>query len=270
MTGLGPSPFPPPWASVHGVDRRSPFPFAERELAPGISMRLRWVPPGRYPMGSPNDEKGRQEDEVLHWVTLSRGFWLGEAPCTQAEWEAVMGKNPSRFKDHAVPRRARRPVEMVNWEDCEGFCARLNERYPGMGARLPTEAEREYACRAGTASAYNDGSECTEPEGRDLALRELGWFAGNSGGRTHDVKGLRPNAWGLYDMHGNVLEWCSDWHAVHSEEEQRDPLGPAEGRTRSIRGGSWNSSARNCRSALRDSNFPVVRYSALGFRLLAG
>ncbi len=262
--------WPPPWASR--LERHRYGLVATLPLSDRVATRLRWIPPGRYLMGSPHDENGRFGDEgPQHWVTLSRGFWLGEAPCTQEEWEAVMGGNPSYFKDKAEPSRtARRPVESVSWEDCQGFCARLNERYPGMGARLPTEAEWEYACRAGTASAYNDGSACTEPYGKHPAVMELGWFIENSRRETHDVKGLAPNAWDLYDLLGNVWEWCRDWYGPYSEEEQRDPLGPAQGQARVIRGGGWESTAGLCRSAQRSRYAPSGRYYDQGFRLLAG
>jgi formylglycine-generating enzyme required for sulfatase activity len=262
-----PSGFPPPWASAFGVDRLSPFPFTKLELAVNLTMRLRWVPPGRYFMGSPESEQGRGGDEgPPHRVKISQGFWLGEAPCTQEEWEAVMGETPSRFQDQS----GRRPVEKVSWEDCARFCERLNRRHAGLGARLPREAEWEYACRAGTKSAYNDGSACTEPQGQDPALMKLGWFGENSEGRTHAVKELEPNRWGLYDLHGNVWEWCSDWYGPYGSEEQVDPRGPAEGQFRVIRGGGWFFNAGYCRSARRSGYSPGYRSDDLGFRLLAG
>ncbi len=225
----------PPWASSLHHDEFGLV--ATLRLNDTVTTRLRWIPPGTFLMGSPKDENGRYGDEgPQHWVTIRRGFWLGEAPCTQAEWEAVMGENPSHFKDGADPSRtAKRPVERVSWEDCERFCGRLNEREPGLGARLPTEGEWEYACRAGTASAYNDGSACTAPEGRDPALMELGWYRENSGqakgeGRTHDVKGLKPNGWGLYDMHGNVWEWCWDWYGPYAEKSSETLAAPPRAR----------------------------------------
>ena len=215
-------------------------------------------------MGSPDDEVGRRDDEgPQHWVELTYGYWLAAVPCTQTEWEAVTGKNPSRFKG------ANRPVEQVSWDDCQAFCQRLAERRPGLEVRLPTEAEWEYACRAGTESAYNDGSVCTDPEGKDPALARLGWFRENSDRQTHDVGRLEPNAWGLHDMHGNVWEWCQDWYGDYAAEEQRDPVGPDMGHFRVFRGGSWSYWARLCRSACRYRNSPVNRWLNLGFRLVA-
>jgi formylglycine-generating enzyme required for sulfatase activity len=264
MTALQPRPFPPPWADSWGVDDASPYPFVIIELSPTVSMRLRWVPPGRYLMGSPQSEKGRNDDEGQHWVDLAFGLWLTETPCTQGEWEAVMGNNPSKFKGDE-----QRPVEQVSWGDCQQFCSNLNERFAGLEARLPTEAEWEYACRAGTGSAYNDGSDCTVPAGHDPALEQLGWFTANSEKTTHPVTEKQPNAWGLYDLHGNVWEWCSDWYGPYAAQEQRDPVGPAEGRYRVLRGGSWGNRALHCRSACRDGNEPGLRWDSRGFRLAA-
>jgi formylglycine-generating enzyme required for sulfatase activity len=255
---------PPSWASEWGLDHASPFPFVCLDLGGPLRMRLRWIPAGRWLMGAPDDEQDHWEGEgPQHWVTLSRGFWLGEAPCTQEQWEAVMGENPSRFKG------ADRPVEQVNWEDCQAFCRTLRQRVPGLEVRLPTEAEWERACRAGTDSAYNDGSGCTEPTGHDPALERLGWFDANSGGETHAVGKKPPNAWGLCDMHGNVLERCSDWFGNYVNEEQTDPTGPREGRSRVIRGGCWGDLAGLCRSASRFYDEPGSRWNNQGFRLLA-
>jgi formylglycine-generating enzyme required for sulfatase activity len=215
------------------VDRASSCSFMDLELDAGVVTHLRWIPPGRFLMGSPDEEVGRDSDEgPQHLVTLSRGFWLAGAPCTQAEWHAVMGTNPSGFKGNDLP------VEQVSWRDCREFCKRIRLRFPGLEPRLPTEAEWEYACRAGTTSAYNDGSACTEPERKDPALDRLGWFNENSGGKTHQVRQKEANRWGLYDMHGNVREWCEDWYGDYSADDQVDPTGPASGSARVFRGGS--------------------------------
>jgi len=234
-------------------------------LAPGFETRMRWIPPGKFVMGSPEDEKGRWDDEgPQHWVELSRGFWLADAPCTQAEWAAVMGTE-GKAPDH--------PVVNVSWDECRQFCAGLQARFPGLEARLPTEAEWEYACRAGTPSAFNDGSRCTEPRGKDPALERLGWFSQNSGGGTHKVRETKDaaNNWGLFDMHGNVWEWCSDfWSDKYEPGDQSDPTGPAEGLGRVCRGGSWCRLARYCRSACRVRGRPSVRLVNLGFRLASG
>jgi formylglycine-generating enzyme required for sulfatase activity len=175
------------------------------------------------------------------------------------------GHEPSNFKG------ANLPVEQVSWDDCQEFCEKLRARFPGLEARLPTEAEWEYACRAGTASAFNDGSACTEPDGPDPALLKLGWFDKNSHDKTHPVREKKaPNRWGLHDMHGNVWEWCADWKGDYSDEDQVDPTGAESGLERVFRGGSWASRARSCRSAFRDWFLPDWRARNLGFRLASG
>ena len=225
-------------------------------------------------MGSPETEAGRYPDESpQHLVTISRGFWLGDTPCTQAQWQAVMGGNPSQFKDPYEPTR---PVESVDWEQCRQFCARLRERVPDLDFRLPTEAEWEYACRAGTTSAFNDGSPCTVPDGKDPALDRLGWHGEGPEGKTHPVAKKPANAWGLHDMHGNVWEWCAD-HAEFTGNVATDTyvdgvVDPVsqEGAWRVVRGGSSWGRARYCRSALRFALEPGSRSRYLGFRLAAG
>jgi formylglycine-generating enzyme required for sulfatase activity len=184
---------------------------------------------------------------------------------TQKQWEAVMGTNPSHFKG------ANRPVEHVSWKECVGFAQRFNIAVPSLGAALPTEAQWEYSCRAGSPSAFNDGSPCTQPEGDDPALSGLGWFDKNSEGQTRDVKLKRHNAWGLHDMHGNVWEWCRDGLRIYTTEPQRDPVGPMEESAhRALRGGSWYYQAQHCRAAIRGGNLPGHDWRDTGFRLFAG
>ena len=256
-----PAEWPPTWAGGWGVDHQGAFVDI---VVKALSMRLRWIPPGNFLMGS-KDEIGRFEDEgPQHLVTLTRGFWLGETPCTQAHWEAVMGENPSRLKG------ADRPVESVSWTEVGEFCARLNGLLPGLAASLPTEAQWEYACRAGTTSAFNDGSACTNPDGKDEALKRLGWHAEGEKGETHPVGQLSQNAWGLRDMHGNVWEWCFDGMRQYEAIPRTDPIGPTEGAGRVVRGGSFWDDARWCRSAYRVVLGPVGRGRGLGFRLAAG
>jgi formylglycine-generating enzyme len=260
-----PASFPPVWASAWGTDRLSQYPFVELELALGVVTRLRWIPPGRFLMGSPEDEPGRWSGErSQHWVTLTKGYWLADAPCTQAEWQAVVGTTPSHSKGPDLP------VEQVSWDECQAFCAHMRGRFPSFLARLPSEAEWEYACRADTRSAFNDGSPCTKLEGEDPALMKLGWFDKNSNGKTHAVRGLDANQWGLYDMHGNVWEWCEDWFGDYPGDAQVDPKDAVEGRRRVYRGGSWFSPARLCRSAYRSGGRPDGRDRLLGFRLASG
>lgn len=253
----------PSWAYWWGSDEYGYY--AGLKLCASVVMALRWIPPGRFLMGSPENEPGRYSDEgPQHLVTLTKGYWLAEAPCTQAEWLAVMGTEPSHFFGLDLP------VEQVSWDDCQAFCVKLRARFPGLEARLPTEVEWEYACRAGTTSAYNDGSPCTELDGEDPALAKLGWFTENSESTTHPVRKLAQNEWGLFDMHGNVWEWCADWKGEYAAEEQVDPTGADTGHGRVIRGGSWNNPAGFCRSAFRLSVVPVRRDRLLGFRLASG
>ena len=251
----------PPWASSLHHDEWGLL--AVLSFSSDLTMRLRWIPPGRFLMGAPKEETERLESEgPQHWVQLSRGLWLAETACTQAQWRAVMANNPSHFTDDE-----RCPVEQVSFDDCQKFCQVLNGRHPGLGARLPTEAEWEYACRAGRSSAYNDGSACMKPEGKDPALEPLAWYSGNSGQRTHPVGEKAANEWGLFDMHGNVYEWCRDWFGPYTAEEQRDPEGVAAGQNRVFRGGSWYHNAWNCRAACRSRYEPGLRWNYVGFRL---
>ncbi len=164
---------------------------------------------------------------------LTKGFHLGTFPVTQEQWQAIMGNNPSRFKGR------KRPVETVSWDDCVEFCDRLGQR-TGMRIRLPTEAEWEYACRAGTSTAYHFGNEL-EPR-----------LANYAGSNTSEVGSYPPNAWGLYDMHGNVSEWCQDWYGPYPQGDSRDPQGSNYGDSRLLRGGSWYSYPVKCRSARRN------------------
>ncbi|MDO4571257.1 MAG: formylglycine-generating enzyme family protein, partial [Planctomycetia bacterium] len=164
----------------------------------GVEYVWRWCPAGEFMMGSPSGEKGRYNDEKQHRVTLTQGFWMLETQVTQRMWQSVMGNNPSKWKG------ANLPVEQVSWNDCVKFCEKISE-LSGLKIQLPTEAQWEYACRAGTMGAYAGN------------LGSMAWYDSNSGGRTHEVKTKQPNAWGLYDMHGNVWEWCSDWYGEYVE-----------------------------------------------------
>jgi serine/threonine-protein kinase len=236
----------------------------EVDLTDGVTVRMRWMRPGTFQMGSPETELGRRNDEgPCQEVVLTKGFWLAETPCTQAEWRAVMDDDPSRFRADA------RPVERVSWEDCQVFCRRLSARAAKLWARLPTEAEWEYACRSGTNTAFHDGSACTVPERVDPALDRLGWYAGNSQGATAFVRQLASNAWGLHDVHGNVWEWCEDHYGPYPSGSRVDPSGPGDGHVRVIRGGSWVNLPRLCRSACRRSRHATNRADFLGFRLAA-
>jgi formylglycine-generating enzyme required for sulfatase activity len=215
---------------------------------------LRWIPPGRFLMGSPeSDREAFEREKPQHEVRLTKGFWLFDTPCTQALWQAVLRENPSRFKGKEWEER---PVEQVSWEECQVFMTKLNEMLPGLMLRLPTEAEWEYACRAGTDTPRYANN-----------LGAIAWYDKNSKGQTHPVKQKQPNAWGLYDMLGNVDEWCHDGLRDYTADAVVDPLGPTDpGAYRVIRGGDWGWVAQVVRSACRVADPPGDRYDDLGFR----
>jgi len=225
-------------------------------LGNGVALEMVWIPPGTFTMGSPESEQGRDNDEKEHRVTLTKGFWMGKFEVTQEQWQAVMGNNPSEFKG------AKLPVEQVSWDDCQSFLQNLN-RVSGIGRRvslgqfrLPTEAEWEYACRAGR----------TVPYAGDLAV--MGWYDKISESKTHPGGQKQPNAWGLYDMHGNVWEWCQDRGGDYPGCAVTDPEGALSGSFRVFRGGSWDFTAVGCRSANRLRYVPIYRYDDLGVRVV--
>ena len=217
-------------------------------------------------MGSPDNEPGRYDDEgPQHQVTLTAGFWIAETPCTQALYEAVTGENPSRHKG------SDRPVEEVTWNDACTFLSKLNERIPGLGLSLPTEAQWEYACRAGSTESTYAGPLTLDEDGvKAPELDAIAWYFANSADGTRPVGQKTPNAWGLHDMLGNVDEWCNDLYDGYSSEPQQDPTGPDVGDERVIRGGSWGGHARDCRAALRLALDPSYRSDHLGFRFVRG
>jgi formylglycine-generating enzyme required for sulfatase activity len=228
------------------------------ELTNSIGMTLVLIPKGTFMMGSPESEEGRNEDEVQHEVTLSKDFFLGVTEVTQKQYQEVMGMNPSAFAG------AQRPVDTVSWEDAVEFCERLSElpeeKKAGRVYRLPTEAEWEYACRAGSKTAFSFGDDKS-------SLGDYAWISDNSDGKTQSVGEKKPNAWGLYDMHGNVWEWCSDWYGEHPGKAVSDPEGPEKGSRRVHRGGSWRFVAAYCRSARRGWRDPSGRSISFGFRV---
>ena len=238
----------PPWASEIGRDGYGLWTMLDVN---GVRQRLRWIPPGRFWMGSPEDDlEAVAREKPQHEVLLSRGFWLFDTPCTQALWQAVMGDNPSGFKGE------NRPVENVGWDDCQHFIERLNQRYAGLNLGLPTEAEWEYACRADTETPrYADD------------LDAIAWYSRNSSHSTHDVGKKVANAWGLHDMLGNVNEWCHDARRTYHSTAVVDPMDSLEaGARRVLRGGCWFYSAQNVRAAYRLVYSPVNRGDVLGFR----
>ncbi len=228
-----------------------------------LGMSFIYIPPGSFMMGSPEHEPGRNSDETQHEVTLTKAFYIQTTPVTQGQWKALMGNNPSSF----INRGDDCPVEQVSWRDCQEFIKRLSALGEGT-YRLPTEAEWEYACRAGSPEAFVNGEIVSLFCDFDPNLDLMGWYCGNSDRHTHPVAQKHPNAWGLYDMHGNVLEWCQDWYGDYPLSTEPDPLGPKSGSGRVIRGGSWFSSAKNCRAAFRFISPPNSRSPLLGFRLV--
>ncbi|MBR2003220.1 MAG: formylglycine-generating enzyme family protein, partial [Thermoguttaceae bacterium] len=230
----------------------------------GVELPFRWCPPGTFRMGSPADEPGRDDLETLRKTTLTRGFWLLETPTTQAMWRAALGENPSAFQlDGARDAERKSPVENVSWFDCVHYVAAMNASGvapDGWRFALPTEAQWEYACRAGTNGPVNV---------RGASLEEAAYFRDNSGGRPRSVGGKKANAWGFFDMLGNVWEFCADCFAPISAEPASDPTGPAGGSraARAARGGGWRSGAEFCRSASRIGVDPTSRAHYYGARL---
>jgi formylglycine-generating enzyme required for sulfatase activity/N-acetylneuraminic acid mutarotase len=217
-----------------------------------IGMKFAYIPPGRFLRGTPWEKPDRQYDERPHAVRITKPFRIGVTEVTQAQWEAVMGVNRSNF------RGADLPVEKISWREAVEFCERLS-RKEARTYRLPTEAEWEYACQAGA----------TGPFAGTGRLDDMAWYDGNSGGTTHPIGTKQPNAWGLYDTHGNVAEWCSDiYDADYPKTEAVDPVGPCEGLDRVIRGGSWAHFPLGCRSAARNSAPPSYQFRETGFRVV--
>ncbi len=225
-------------------------------------MTFELIPVGTFTMGSPTDELGRNDDETQHEVTLTKDFYLQTTEVTQGQWKAVMGQNPSHFSDCGDDC----PVEQVSWDDVQEFIEKLNEMEGTDTYRLPTEAEWEYACRAGSTTAFANG-EITNTEYDDPNLDQIGWYGGNSDNKTHPVAQKEPNDWGLYDMHGNVWEWCQDRDGDYPIGQVTDPTGPSSGTYRMFRGGGWNYYAWNCRSAFRGRDDPGFRGDRSGFRV---
>ena len=275
---------------------------SESVIKSKTGIEMVWIKPGTFMMGSPADEKGRDTDETQHSVILTKGFYMGKYEITQEQYAAVMEANPSAFNDEpaAGEVQGRRPVDMVSWYDVLVFCNKLSiseglepvysisgETDPtewgniptsdnaawnaatmistANGYRLPTEAEWEYACRAGTTTAYNTGATISD---------DTGWYSSNSDYKTHEAGKKSANAWGLYDMYGNVYEWCWDWLGSYSGGNETDPTGPIEPSTifserrRAMRGGFYNMEVQSARSASRNFEFPWSRYNFLGFRVV--
>jgi formylglycine-generating enzyme required for sulfatase activity len=236
---------------IHGAPARTPALFlvvlalacAPRAsyVEPRTGMKFVHIPAGTFTMGSPLTEPSRQKDETPHRVTITRAFYMSATEVTQRQWQTVMGSNPSHFRNPDAP------VERVTWNEIREFLRRID-------ARLPTEAEWEYACRAGTTTAYSTGA----------TLRDANY----DGQSTMPVASFAPNAWGLYDMHGNVWEWCADEHCPYPDGDARDPFNRCGSPYKVIRGGSWHFGADSARSALRYTHEPHLRGFSIGFRVV--
>jgi formylglycine-generating enzyme required for sulfatase activity len=223
-----------------------------------IGMRFVYIPPCTFVMGSPSDEKERYHDEAQHLVILTTGFHIQTTPVTQKQWMQVMEDNPSYFKGSEEDC----PVENVSWYDCQEFIRKLNQKEGTDKYRFPSESEWECVCRAGSKSRFCFGDE-------ESVLEEYAWYYANSDLKSHPAGYKKPNAWGLYDMHGNVWEWCQDWYGDYPSDAVSDPSGPSEGSHKVVRGGAWYFYAGSCRSACR--NFYVTGRTEffLGLRLVS-
>ncbi len=240
--------------AVQGANLPAPKPQLTVDLGGGVAMELILIPPGTFDMGS---DKGQGDEKPVHKVTLKKAFYIGKYAVTQEQWQAIMGANPSHFND------PKKPVETVNWNACRDFVAKLSEK-AGRKFSLPSEAEREYACRAGSTTefCYGDG---------EAGLGEYAWYSGNSGNTTHLVGQKKPNKFGLFDMHGNVWEWCEDVFHDSYEGSPTDGSAWVEGGNqglRVLRGGSWVNIPSNCRSAYRRRSDPANENLVNGCRVV--
>ncbi len=231
-------------------------PFLPKEIETSIGLKLVLIEAGKFTMGSPEMEFLRLREEIQHEVEITHPYYIGKFEVTQGEYEKVTGENPSHFKGINLP------VERVSWHEAKRFCAKLS-REDKKAYTLPTEAEWEYACRAGTKTAFSFG--------QTLSLRQANFFPnGGSDNKPCNVGRFAANKWSLYDMHGNVSEWCEDWYSkdYYKTSPRKDPKGPKRGEKRVVRGGSYGDSDKECRSASRDSIEPHLRGNSLGFRIV--
>jgi len=236
---------------------KNPPPFTN-----SIGMKFVLLPPGSFTMGSANTEKGRGDDEIPRKITFAKGLYIGVHTVTQEQWQAIMGNNPSHFKGEKTL-----PVDQVSWLDCVEFCKKLHAK-DKKPYRLPTEAEWEFACRAGTSTPYHFGSTIVS----DQANYNGNFIYGDGKlgvyrEKTTPVGSFPANVWGLHDMHGNVWQWCNDWHGGYTRNDLTDPQGPMTGKNRVQRGGSWGSHPIFCRSANRNFSDPEQRTEYVGFRV---
>lgn len=231
-----------------------------------IGMSFQQIAPGSFVMGNPAAKSTLFLSETPHKTTITKSFYIGCYQVTQAQFQKVMGENPSWFRSGAeTPDTSNHPVESVSWYQAYAFCLFLSalpeEQQAGRTYRLPTEAEWEYACRAESSAEYCFGDDPS-------TLNRYAWHGQNSPARTSPVGTKLPNAWGLYDMHGNVLEWCADWYGPYPQTACSDPSGPTQGYGRVFRGGSFDFSPNLCGSSFRSMNHPTYRMQNLGFRIV--
>lgn len=245
--------------SSHAGDKKDP----PKEFTNSIGIKFVWIAPGTFVMGSPREEKERKENEgPQHKVKLTKGFYMGVHTVTQKQWQTVMGENPSRFKGEGSL-----PVESVSWDDCQVFIKKLWEK-DKKPYRLPSEAEWEFCCRAGTTTPFHFGETISTDQANYCGEGVYG--NGKKGvcrKKTTPVGSFPANAWGLHDMHGNVYQWCQDWWAGYPQEDVVDPKGPNDGEGRVMRGGSWGDDPESCRSAFRNAFRADYRNDFCGVRL---
>lgn len=252
----------PAWADKMGRDRYGLF---AEFVVKDVSHRMRWIHAGTFMMGSPESEPERYDDELQHEVILTQGFWLGQTTCTQELWQAVMGSNPSEFKG------AQKPVENVSWNDCTTFIDKLNDLLPGIDLRLPREAEWEYACRAGTETPFSFGDNITTDQvNYDGKNPYAGGQKGNYPKKTVEVRSLPCNQWGVYEMHGNVWEWCGDLYAKNHLAKKNTLVFKEPNEFRTLRGGGWVSRGQRVRSSSRGKRTSGQHFDFIGFRLARG
>ena len=247
------------WDGSNQIMAIKKSPGVPADTTNSLGMKFVYIEPGTFTMGSPTSELGRESNETQHQVTLTKGYYMQTTEVTQGQWKAVMGTNPSSFDtcgDNC-------PVEGVSWNDAQSFITALNALGEGT-YRLPTEAQWEYACRAGSTTAFANGEITQTRCDNDPNLNAMGWYCGNAGVTPHPVAQKQANAWGLYDMHGNVFEWCQDWYDDYPSGSVTDPIGPTSGSYRVFRGGSWGYDSQYCRSAIRYHGTTDYRYYDFG------